>query len=89
MADQTIPEGSVVITPGEVYARVLNLTDQVTQLLAQKDRTEEQHQRLEVRVEGLEGRVARAEAKLWIITGAAATLGGSIGAGLGKLFGAH
>lgn len=78
----TIPEGSIIITPAEVYGKVTGLTSSVEKLILQneqaiKDRTEDRTDFKE-----LEGRVSGLERKLWIFTGAAATLGGTIGSWL-------
>lgn len=98
-----IPEGSIVITPQQVYDKVNLLTDAVTSLVAQD--TADKRERLEDRarldrveakmatkadktaVEKLEARVTAIEKKLWTIAGAAAALGGGLGSWLPTLLG--
>lgn len=73
MAD--IPEGSIVITPQQVYEKVMTLTDTVTQMLAKQNNDTTQQD-----ISDLKNRVRALEAKVWMAAGAAATLGSGIGA---------
>lgn len=82
-----IPEGSIVITPAQVYDKVVQLTEQVTKLIAQdaaevSDRTD-----LKVRVEKIETRVRSLENKVWLASGFCAALGSGIGAAAARLLG--
>lgn len=94
MAD--IPEGSVIITPSQVYDKVNTLTEAVQTLLnrdaeIERRRTEERElatrrdteQREEMA--GIQSRLTSVERKLWLASGFAAALGGTIGANLGRL----
>lgn len=93
---QHVPEGSVIITPGEVYSRVTALTDAVQTLLARD--AEDERRRVEEReaaarrdserreeIARIETRLSSVERKLWIASGFAAALGGTVGANLGRL----
>jgi hypothetical protein len=81
------PEGSIIITPAEVYAKVTSLTDAVTELVA-ADKAEERHRAaIQVKVERLEERMTAVERKLLLATGAAAAIGGGLGSWLPGLLG--
>lgn len=98
-----IPEGSIIITPAEVYAKVTSLTDVVTKLVAQDEAEQgraaevKQHGELlaaEVKqkadaaeVKELAGRVSAIEKKIWLVTGAAAAAGGLLGNWLPSVLG--
>lgn len=76
-----IPEGSVVITPAQVYAEVVRLTEAVNKLVV-KDESDPLPARvdaLEAEVRGLGGRLTSVERKLYLAAGAAAALGGLAG----------
>jgi hypothetical protein len=81
------PEGSIIITPAEVYAKVTGLTDVVTELVATDRADERQRAELKVKVERLEDRLGAIERKIWIAAGAAAALGGTLGSWLPTLSG--
>lgn len=74
-----VPEGSIIITPSEVYAKVTGLTDVVTKLVAQDEAEQSRAARLEQKVDALDGRVSAIEKKIWIVTGFAAAAGGLLG----------
>lgn len=74
-----IPEGSIIITPAEVYAKVTGLTDVVTKLVAQDEAEQGRAIRLEQKVDALDNRVSAIEKKIWIVTGFAAAAGGLVG----------
>lgn len=69
-----IPEGSIIITPTEVYNEVKSLTDVVRQLVA-----ENKADTIPQQVADLQTRVRALEAKVWIASGFAAALGGGLG----------
>ena len=60
----TIPEGSVVITPTEIYAKVNTLTDVVTQLLARDEADQLRQADLKEAALRRETEVARREADM-------------------------
>lgn len=65
---RVIPEGSIIITPEQVYGEVKVLTDKVTVLLAKSE------------AEDLPGRVRRLEQRVWAASGGAAVIGALVGA---------
>lgn len=79
---QPIPEGSIIITPAEVYAKVTALTDAVTELVATDKAEAKERAELKAKVEGIETRLTAVERKIWMVTGAAATAGGLLGSWL-------
>jgi len=74
-----VPEGSIIITPAEVYTKVTSLTDVVTKMVAQDEAAQGHAKRLEDKVDGLDKRVSAIEKKIWIVTGFAAAAGGLVG----------
>lgn len=58
----TIPEGSVIITPTEIYAKVNTLTDVVTQLLARDEADQARQADLKEAALRREAEAARREA---------------------------
>lgn len=93
MSHDDVPEGSIIITPAQVYEKVTGLTEKVTRLLLQneqanRDRTDDRAAiaKLEERVGDelrlVKARVDALERRVWLITGAAAAVGGSIGSWL-------
>lgn len=82
-----VPEGSIIITPSEVYAKVTGLTDVVTKLVAQDEAEQSRAARLEQKVDALDGRVSAIEKKIWIVTGFAAAAGGLLGNWLPTMLG--
>lgn len=74
-----VPEGSVIITPGEIYGEVKELTREVRDLITADKAESRERAKLEAKVDTLDTRVSAIERKLWILTGAAATAGGAIG----------
>ena len=83
----TIPEGSIIITPAEVYAKVTALTDAVTELVATDKAEQKDRAALEAKVERIDSRLSAVEKKLWMITGAAAAAGGVLGSWLPTVLG--
>lgn len=80
MAD--IPEGSVIITPSQVYDKVNLLTDEVTKLLARDDAGQERRTTDARRLDAMEARLTSVEKKLLLLSGAAAALGAGVGSWL-------
>jgi len=77
-----IPEGSVVITPAEIFTEVRTLTVEVRDLITADKAEQRDRAKLETRVESLDTRLTAVERRIWLITGAAATAGGAIGSAL-------
>lgn len=84
---QQIPEGSIVITPAEVYAKVTSLTDAVRDLIASDKAEEHARAELRLKVEQLDTRLTAVEKKMLLFTGAAAAAGAGIGTWLPRLLG--
>lgn len=85
--DQIVPDGSIVITPAEVYGKVTGLISAVDRLIIQnegviRDRAEDR-----VGLKEVEARVSALERKVWMIAGGAATLGGTLGSWLPSALG--
>lgn len=78
----SIPEGSIVITPVEVYNEVKSLTDEVRKLVAAQaaDPTPSA-------VADHEQRIRRLERALWIGVGIAAAAGSAVGSAASSLLG--
>ena len=76
-----VPEGSVVITPGQVYDKVVTLTEQVTRLLEREanDPAPGQISDLKEMAAKQEARIGALEKKVWVASGFAAALGGLAG----------
>jgi vacuolar-type H+-ATPase subunit D/Vma8 len=87
MSGNPIPEGSIVITPAQVYEKVTSLTDVVTKLVAQDEAEQGRAARLEQKVDAIDGRVSAIEKKIWIVTGFAAAAGGLLGNWLPSVLG--
>lgn len=87
MAENLIPEGAIVITPAEVYGKVTGLTTQVERLILQNEQAIKDRGEDRVDFKELEGRVGALERKMWLVTGAAATLGGTLGSWLPSVLG--
>lgn len=83
-----IPEGSVIITPAEVYAEVKSLTDAVRDLIASDKADGVERTKLELRVDKLDTRLTAVERKMLLFTGAAAAAGAGIGTWLPRVLGA-
>lgn len=77
-----IPEGSVVISPADIYAEVRSLTTAVQALVATDKAEANDRAAMAARVEHLDTRLSAVERKLWMVTGAAASVGGLLGAWL-------
>ena len=83
-----IPEGSIIITPTEVYNEVKSLTDAVRDLIASDKADTDVRTRLEQRVDKLDSRLTAVERKMLLFTGAAAAAGAGIGTWLPRVLGA-
>lgn len=93
-----IPEGSVIITPAQVYDKVNKLTEAVTEMLARDQADEVAARRREAEdnrresdrkaeIKALEVRVTAVERKVYIAAGFAAALGGVLGGYLPAVLG--
>lgn len=80
MAD--IPEGSIIITPTQVYNEVKLLTEDVRRLLAAQATDT-----IPAQVQDHEQRIRRLERALWIGVGLAAALGSAAGSAASQLLG--
>ena len=87
-AQPPIPEGSIIITPTEVYNEVKSLTDAVRDLIASDKADLDQRTKLEMRVDKLDSRLTAVERKMLLFTGAAAAAGAGIGTWLPRVLGA-
>lgn len=83
-----IPEGSIIITPTEVYNEVKSLTDAVRDLIASDKADGVERVKLEQRVDRLDTRLTAVERKMLLFTGAAAAAGAGIGTWLPRVLGA-
>ena len=88
MNQPPIPEGSIIITPTEVYNEVKSLTEAVRQLVAQDAAEVESRRELKARVDLLDTRLTAVERKMLLFTGAAAAAGAGIGTWLPRVLGA-
>jgi hypothetical protein len=82
-----IPEGSIIITPTEVYNEVKSLTEAVRLLVAQDAAEVESRRELKARVDLLDTRLTAVERKMLLFTGAAAAAGAGIGSWLPRVLG--
>ena len=87
MNQPPIPDGSIIITPTEVYNEVKALTDVVRQLVAQDAAEVEKSRNLTARVDQLDTRLTAVERKMLLFTGAAAAAGAGIGTWLPRVLG--
>lgn len=87
MAPPEIPEGSIVITPTEVYNEVKALTDVVRQMVANDTAEVESRRELKAKVDQLDQRLTAVERKMLLFTGAAAAAGAGVGTWLPRVFG--
>jgi hypothetical protein len=88
MSQPPIPEGSIIITPTEVYNEVKSLTDAVRDLIASDKADIAERTKLELRVDKLDTRLTAVERKMLLFTGAAAAAGAGIGTWLPRVLGA-
>lgn len=65
-----IPEGSVVITPAEVYGKVVTLTEKVTELVAKQEA-----EKIPERLNAVSADVDKLKQFKWILMGAIAASG--------------
>ena len=86
-AQPPIPDGSIIITPTEVYNEVKALTDAVRDLIASDKADEQQRADLRLRVDQLDTRLTAVERKMLLFTGAAAAAGAGIGTWLPRVLG--
>ena len=86
-AQPPIPDGSIIITPTEVYNEVKSLTDAVRDLIASDKADVDQRTKLEQRVDKLDTRLTAVERKMLLFTGAAAAAGAGIGTWLPRVLG--
>lgn len=82
-----VPEGSIIITPTEVYNEVKSLTEVVRQMVANDVAEVESRRELKARVEELDTRLSAVERKMLLFTGAAAAAGAGIGTWLPRVLG--
>jgi hypothetical protein len=93
-----IPEGSVIITPAQVYDKVNALTDAVTELLARDKADQETARRRDTedreresdrkaQVKAIELRLTAVERKVYVASGFAAAIGGVLGGWLPSVLG--
>lgn len=82
-----IPEGSIIITPAEVYNEVKSLTDAVRSLIASDAADVLARNTLQEHVDKLDTRLSAVERKMLLFTGAAAALGAGVGTWLPRVLG--
>lgn len=87
MNQPIIPEGSIIITPTEVYNEVKSLTEAVRQMVAQDVAEVESRRDLKARVDQHDTRISAIERKMLLFTGAAAALGAGVGTWLPRVLG--
>lgn len=81
-----IPEGSIIITPTEVYNEVKSLTEAVRTLITREEAEREDRNELKKDVAALGARVSRLEQRLFVASGFCAALGGIAGVLAPSLF---
>lgn len=77
---ENVPEGSIVITPSEVYADVKTLTERVTTLLARDEAERDDRERDRTRLDSIDSRLSKVEQKVWLAAGFCAAIGGGASA---------
>jgi hypothetical protein len=82
-----IPEGSIVITPADMYGEVKALTIAVRDLIASDKAESSERAELKAEVRRLRVEVDAINKKLWMMTGAAAAVGGGLGSWLPTMLG--
>lgn len=75
----SVPEGSVVITPAEVYSKVVALTEVVTQMVAADKAEAETRADLKTRVAQVEQDVISIKQRLWFVAGVCSAAGSGFG----------
>jgi hypothetical protein len=80
--NQSVPDGSVIITPAEVYSKVVALTEVVTKMVATDEADATSRKNLERRLGKVEDDVAAIKQRLWFVAGIASAAGGGIGSAL-------
>lgn len=81
----TVPEGSVIITPAEVYKTVIGLTDAVTQMVAADKAEAETRAEMKTRLGKVEDDLVSIKQKLWFVAGVCSALGGGVGSAVASL----
>lgn len=81
----SVPEGSVIITPTEVYSRVIALTDVVTKMVASDQAEAESRAEMKTRLGKVEEDVVSIKQKLWFVAGVCSALGGGIGSAIASV----
>jgi len=77
-----IPEGSIIITPVEVYAEVRTLTEIVRELVGNDKAEVRDRAALKAEVDRLRTDVDGIQRKIWFASGVAAAAGGGIGSAI-------
>lgn len=83
----TVPEGSVIIPPAQVYEKVVTLTEVVTKLVAADEAEANDRADLRTRVGQLEADVNAIKQRLWFVAGICSALGGGLGSALASALG--
>lgn len=82
-----VPEGSIIITPAQVYAEVRSLTEAVRTLITHEETDRQERLRIETEVTQLDLRVDALERKLWMASGFCAAAGSLMGVLVVQIFG--
>ncbi len=82
-----IPEGSIIITPTEVYNEVKSLTDAVRDLISADAQDAQVRAELRLRVDAIDNRLSAVEKKMLLLTGFAAAAGAGAGTWLSRIMG--
>lgn len=82
-----VPEGSVIITPAQVYTEVRLLTEQVRTLIARDTADAAERAETRARLDALEARVRSVEQKVWVASGAAAAVGSAAATFIIRVYG--
>lgn len=85
MTGSQVPEGSVIITPAEVYSRVVALTDVVTKMVAADQAESEARADMKARLKTVEDDVSSIKQKLWFVAGICSAAGGGLGSALASV----
>jgi len=82
-----VPEGSIIITPTEVYNEVKSLTEAVRELVAADHADQASRAELKLRVDQIDTRLSAVEKKMLLFTGFAAAAGAGVGTWLPRVLG--
>lgn len=77
-----VPDGSVIITPAEVYARVVALTEAVTKMVAADEAESSTRAEDRIRLAKVEEEVASIKQRLWFVAGICSAAGGGLGSAI-------